>query len=116
MTAPFHSEDWVTPDDKGGVYIGQAHVRADELASFVALIHRVAGRGLRPIPMRKADLLEVLDGMRAAVEADDSFEGNLEYLMPDEPADGIDFSVTAVYRVGNAMGQGGVHMVGEVRR
>ena len=57
----------------------------------------------------KDELLGILDDMRRAVAADDSFEGSLEYLMPgplglDPDAD---FAVMASYRVGNSMGQGG---------
>lgn len=48
MIEQFGSEDWVKSDGKGGVHIGEAHVRAAEVASFVALIYRVAG-GQGPI-------------------------------------------------------------------
>ena len=65
--------------------------------------------------MTKDELLAVLDDMRAAVATDDSFEGSLEYLMP-EPL-GIDtskeFAVMASYRIGNKMGRGGLRLFGE---
>jgi hypothetical protein len=76
-----------------------------------------------PQPMTKEQLLVVLDDIRAHVEADDSFEGHLEYLMPwssdigDPETDGpeIDFRVRAGYRVGNQGGsQGGFRMIGRV--
>lgn len=63
----------------------------------------------------KAELLAILDDIRAAVAGDDSFEGSIEYLMPgplglDPDAD---FAVRASYRVGNSQGQGGYVLIGE---
>jgi hypothetical protein len=70
-----------------------------------------------PTPKTTAELLGVLDDVRARVAAGDSFEGSLEYLMPyDEEGvlvEGADFMVRAAYRVGNSQGQGGMRLVGE---
>lgn len=72
---------------------------------------------LTPLPMSYGELADVLDDIAAHVRAGDSFEGNLEYLMP-EPEDGRpdgsvpDVMVRGVYRVGNLAGQGGMRMVG----
>jgi len=68
-----------------------------------------------PEPVSKATLLAVLDDIRAHVEANDSFEGYLEYAMPemDDPAE-VDFRLKAGYRIGNLQGQGGFRMIGKI--
>lgn len=76
-----------------------------------------------PVPVTKAMLLEVLREITALLEADDSFEGSLEYLVPDpnDPVTTVDgepvqFMLRAAYRMGNAtMGQGSLRMIGELR-
>jgi predicted transcriptional regulator len=75
-----------------------------------------------PAPMSKETLLALLDDIRAHVEANDSFEGYLEYAMPwdaeagDPVTDGpeVEFRVKAGYRVGNLQGQGGFRMIGKI--
>jgi hypothetical protein len=76
----------------------------------------------RPVYCTKDELLALLADIRAHIEADDSFEGNIEYTMPwstevgdpeDDPP-GQGFRVRAGYRVGNRMGQGGFVLVGKV--
>ena len=65
-------------------------------------------------PMTRHELLALLDDIRARVEAGDSYEGFLNYLMPDDepgPPD-VEFMVEARYRVGNLQGQGGMRMIG----
>lgn len=72
---------------------------------------------LKPVPMTHAELTAVVKDMAAVVEAQDSFEGFIEYGMPDpeDGAPGDTFAlVKASYRVGNSMGQGGVRMIGDV--
>lgn len=77
---------------------------------------------LVPQAMSKDEFAAVLRDILERVEAGDSYEGNIEYLMPGEddypsPADippGVDFMVRGVYRVGNLMGQGGTRMIGTV--
>lgn len=66
---------------------------------------------MKPTSATKTELLTVLDDIRARVAMGDSFEGSIEYTMPDEPGD-ADFSVQAAYRVGNSMGQGGLRTIG----
>lgn len=68
-----------------------------------------------PVPVTKSELLDILSNIRAHVEANDSFEGSLEYSMP-EPGDPpeADFRLRAVWRVGNTMGQGGVRAIGSL--
>ena len=68
-----------------------------------------------PEPVSKATLLAVLDDIRAHVEANDSFEGYLEYAMPemDDSAE-VDFRLKAGYRIGNLQGQGGFRMIGKI--
>jgi hypothetical protein len=58
----------------------------------------------------KAYLLAILDDIRAHVAADDSFEGSLQYLIPEN---GDGFELMASYRVDNLRGQGSiVHIEG----
>lgn len=76
-----------------------------------------------PIATTKDELLMILDDIRNKVEEGDSFEGFLNYLMPDytgipeedEKLKDIDFMVEARYRIGNSMGQGGMRMWGEMK-
>jgi hypothetical protein len=65
----------------------------------------------RPVPMSKTQLLKVLDDIRAHVADDDSWEGSLQYSIPEEPRDGVDFDVHAGYRIGNSLGQGGFRLI-----
>lgn len=71
----------------------------------------------KPVPMTKETLLALLDDIRAHVDAGDSMEGSLEYLMPwdeekNEIIEGADFVVRAAYRIGNLQGQGGMRLIG----
>jgi hypothetical protein len=64
--------------------------------------------------LTKRELLEVIDDMRDRIERDDSWEGYLNYLLP-EPGDPEETfaQVEARYRVGNSDGsQGGMRMLG----
>jgi hypothetical protein len=66
--------------------------------------------------MSKDELVATLRDMADAVEHDDSFGGRMAYdlgLEYDLPPEAYAM-VTAVYRIGNSIGQGGVRMVGEV--
>lgn len=70
---------------------------------------------MKPVNMGQNDLLEVLDDIRSHVAAGDSFEGSIEYSIPeDENAPPRTFDVRGAYRIGNSMGQGGMRLVGEV--
>ena len=66
-----------------------------------------------PVPLTLAEFLAVLDDMRGRVAAGDSWEGHIEYSMPDEndPMD-VQFHVRGMYRIGNLEGQGGYRQVG----
>ena len=72
-----------------------------------------------PVPMTKDQLVETLETMIEHIRQGDSYEGNLQYLMPFtddmEIIEGADFVVSAAYRVGNLQGQGGMRMIGELR-
>jgi hypothetical protein len=72
----------------------------------------------QPVPVSKEALLALLDDIRAHVDANDSFEGYLEYGMPfgedEELIKDADFVVKAGYRIGNLQGQGGFRMIGTV--
>jgi hypothetical protein len=69
----------------------------------------------RGVGMTKEQLLEVLDDIRTRVEHNDSYEGHIEWLMPEEGDDfkEIQFRVRAGYRIGNTMGQGGFRLIEE---
>jgi hypothetical protein len=72
--------------------------------------------GNTPIPMNSEMLAAVLREMAALVEAGDSFEGSIEYLMP-APGDPECYAmVKASYRIGNTLGQGGVRIIGTTNR
>jgi len=69
--------------------------------------------------LAKADLLVVLRDMAERVEADDSFEGSVEWtcIDPETVSDDLEpgeFMVRAFWRVGNSEGQGGARIVGTV--
>ncbi|TDD97582.1 hypothetical protein [Actinomadura rubrisoli] len=61
--------------------------------------------------MARDQLLAVIDDIRTRVANGDSFEGSIEYLMPENPGGGVDFDVRAGYRIGNSMGQGGFRLI-----
>lgn len=71
---------------------------------------------LTPVPMNRDQLADVFRYLADAVMEGDSFEGNVEYLMPepDQPVPWPDFMVRATFRTGNTMGQGGVTMIGTI--
>lgn len=71
---------------------------------------------LIPAAMSQSTLAVLLADIQQHVEAHDSWEGYIEYRMPTEGEDdkGLDYMVSAVYRVGNRDGQGFVRMVGRV--
>jgi hypothetical protein len=69
--------------------------------------------------MTYENLADVLQDMADRVRAGDSWEGHIEYWVPmeddaaaDDPPDPNLVAVTAVYRVGNLQGQGGMRMFG----
>lgn len=66
---------------------------------------------LVPVPMSAEALLAIIDNIRELVASGDSFEGYLNYLIPD-PEDDADFAVEARYRIGNLQGQGGMRIIG----
>lgn len=65
----------------------------------------------RPLDMSRDQLLELIDDIRDRIANGDSFEGHIEYLIPDEPREGVDFAVRGGYRVGNLQGQGGFRLI-----
>jgi hypothetical protein len=79
-----------------------------------------------PIPTTYAYVAAVLREMAACVEAGDSFEGSIEYLLPDVPDhvmrgepkpddyEEVEVLMRCAYRVGNSMGQGGMRIFGSI--
>ena len=64
------------------------------------------------VTMSHADLVTVLTDILDRVTRGDSLEGNVSWMIPeDEGAPAGSFDVTAAYRVGNLMGQGGMRMI-----
>lgn len=55
----------------------------------------------------KEQFLRVLKDIESSVEADDSFEGHLEYHAEGRH----EFELTATYRGGNSEGQGGTVII-----
>jgi hypothetical protein len=66
-----------------------------------------------PAGLSKDELLAVIDDIRARIAANDSFEGHLTWSFPEQSGDIFAFDVTASYRVGNSMGQGGMRVIGK---
>ena len=67
-----------------------------------------------PEPKSAEELAAILRNMADHVEALDSFEGSIEYLMPDEADPECYAMVRASYRIGNRHGQGGMRLVGRI--
>lgn len=61
--------------------------------------------------MLKDDLIAVVKDILAGIEANDSFEGTINYSCMHPAAKGAEFEVGAMYRVGNSMGQGGMVVI-----
>ena len=61
--------------------------------------------------MSKDELIEVVKGILSSIEADDSFEGSLNYSCMHPAVTGSEFEVGAMFRVGNSMGQGGMVVI-----
>jgi len=67
----------------------------------------------KPINMSKEDFIQVLKDILQTIENDDSYEGNLTWLMPEEENAEHPFDIIATYRIGNSVGQGSTRMIGE---
>lgn len=79
--------------------------------------------GLIPVGMSHDELADLLLDMSERVRSGDSYEGSIEYLLPDPdvipdgtgwPSPDVDAWVHGVYRRGNLAGQGGIRMIGTV--
>lgn len=64
---------------------------------------------MKPTPLNKNQLLDLLRDMITVIDADDSFEGSIEYSATPTPNE---FMVVGMYRTGNSMGQGGCRLIG----
>ena len=83
-----------------------------------------SGHNLIPVGMDRATLAILLDDIMHHVLDGDSYEGSVQYTMPEPatpeeeragwPSADAEFWVTAVYRIGNLQGQGGMRMIGTV--
>jgi hypothetical protein len=83
------------------------------------------GRNM-PIPTSYAVVADVLGNMAESVASRDSFEGSIEYLMPDVPEwaqrgeprpegfEDVEVLMRCSYRIGNSMGQGGLRVYGSI--
>ena len=60
----------------------------------------------------KEVLLLLLEDMRKRIEANDSFEGSVEYSCMQDECEKNEFVVKANYRIGNTNGQGGMRTIG----
>ena len=70
---------------------------------------------LIPEPMSHQELADFLRWIAERVEAHDSWEGNVQWMIPMEilpDKEGPDCEVSAVVRYGNTMGQGFIRMCG----
>lgn len=64
------------------------------------------------VPHTRDQLIELLEYMLAAVRANDSMEGYINYVQPGGQDPPCDFMVQAAFRIGNRMGQGSMILVG----
>lgn len=64
------------------------------------------------VPRTRDQLIELLEYMLAAVRADDSLEGLINYVQPTDTDVPCEFLVQAAFRIGNRMGQGSMILVG----
>lgn len=66
-----------------------------------------------PLRMTADQVAAVLADMSERVGRGDSFDGSISYYTDyeREESDGFDFDVTAAYRVGNTMSQGGMRII-----
>lgn len=62
--------------------------------------------------LTRDQFVDVLTDLLERVKMGDSYEGYVEYLMPEEGDDPDGFRVKAGYRIGNLQGQGGYRHVG----
>lgn len=69
---------------------------------------------MTPVYLSTEAFLAVLDDIRNRVAAGDSFEGFVQYLLPEEDDPPEGFRVMARWRVGNLEGQGGMRVVGDL--
>jgi hypothetical protein len=79
-----------------------------------------------PIPYTYRDVATILRDMADRVESGDSFEGSMEYALPDVPEwaqkgearpegwKDPEVLFRCQYRIGNSMGQGGIRIVGSI--
>lgn len=66
------------------------------------------------VPMTKDELVALLIDIVERVKIGDSFEGFVNYLMPDTDDSNVYAMVHARYRVGNRDGQGGMRVIGNL--
>lgn len=66
----------------------------------------------KPALMTYAELADILSTLADMVRTGDSFEGFIEYLIPEEETEIHGVHVRARYRTGNSMGQGGLTFIG----
>jgi hypothetical protein len=78
-----------------------------------------------PVGMDRTQLAMVLNDMMKRVLEGDSYEGSIQYTMPEPatpeeeragwPRADAEFWVIATYRIGNLQGQGGMRLIGTVQ-
>lgn len=63
--------------------------------------------------LTKNELIDRLKHMITLIEADDSFEGGIDYtcMLEEVPCERGEFEVKAFYRMGNSEGQGGCCLI-----
>lgn len=64
-----------------------------------------------PVTMSREEFVTHLHWLIDRIEADDSFEGSLEYRWSERP--GM-YDVHGALRFGNSMGQGSMRLIGEM--
>jgi hypothetical protein len=68
---------------------------------------------MTPQNMSSEELLNILDAIRNGVANGDTLGGRIEFVLSERTDVPHPYDVTAVYRVGQRLGQGGLSVVGE---
>lgn len=127
MPAGEQPDNWVVADDPNAkaAWLGdkvtflsgfnrELTEENEMLRERIAALEAAAGNRPQdpPVRMTAKQVSGILADMSQRVGCGDSFDGSISYYTDYErEPDGLDFDVTAAYRVGNRMGQGGMRLI-----
>jgi hypothetical protein len=92
---------------------GQGQQHEGHVDEGVSVSSGEGGTVHAPSVIGHEEFLAILDDIRDRVARGDSWEGHIEWMIPEDPAAlPRDLAVRGAYRVGNLHGQGGMRMIG----